>query len=90
MHGLILLSIINKLKTFFIFVSLGTHAAWPTVLNPQAAYQLQQQQNAIFQAVGDKNLKELAIFTGQHNDGQVSKQRQLISRQSSNMFSCLY
>lgn len=49
----------------------STHAAWPTVLNPQAAYQLQQQQNAIFQAVGDKNLKELAIFTGQHNDGQL-------------------
>jgi len=49
----------------------STHTPWPTVLNPQAAYQLQQQQNAIFQAVGDKNLKELAIFTGQHNDGQL-------------------
>ena len=51
----------------------GAHAAWPTVLNPQAAYQLQQQQNAIFQAVGDKNLKDLAIFTGQHHDAQVNK-----------------
>jgi len=51
----------------------STHAAWPTVLNPQtaAAYQLQQQ-NAFIQAVGaDKNLKELAIFTEQHNNAQL-------------------
>ena len=51
------------------------------MLNPQtaAAYQLQQQ-NAFIQAVGaDKNLKELAIFTEQHNNAQVNNKIALVN-----------
>jgi len=41
---------------------------WPTVLNHQT---FQMQQN-IFHAVGNKDLKELALFASPQPDGQVS------------------
>ena len=58
------------------------------MLNPQtaAAYQLQQQ-NAFIQAVGaDKNLKELAIFTEQHNNAQFCKQVSKSGKQKNGLF----
>ena len=59
----------------------GTHAAWPAAVLNSQVYQLHNQNFHLAgaAAAGHKDLKELAIFTGQQNESQVSKQRVHVS-----------
>ena len=63
----------SELTFFEIFaiVFLGTHAAWPAAVLNSQVYQLHNQNFHLAGAAGHKDLKELAIFTGQQNESQV-------------------
>jgi len=56
--------IVNK----YLYLVVGTHAAWPAAVLNSGVYQLHNP-NAFLHAGGPKDLKELAIFTGQQNEG---------------------